>query len=159
MLEAVYPGTFDPPTRGHLDVIERGAKIFEKLIVAVGHNPQKSPVFSVDERLEMLREEIAGLANVTVDTFEGLLVDYVRRVGARVILRGIRTLSDIEHEFQMALTNRVAGDVETVFVMASQEYAFIDSGLIKQVTRFGGDTSAFVSPGVACRLREKLSSK
>jgi len=159
MTKAVYPGTFDPPTKGHIDVVRRGAMLFEQLIVAVGRNPGKKPSLSLAERVEMLRDQTRPFANVTVDTFEGLVVDYVHRVGFSAILRGIRTFGDFEHELQMAQMNRgVSGDVETIFLMSRPEYAFVSSGLIKQIARFGGDISAFVPDGVAERLREKLSS-
>jgi pantetheine-phosphate adenylyltransferase len=157
MTKAVYPGSFDPPTKGHLDVIKRGAEIFDELLVAVGVNPGKDALFTVDERLEMLREETADLANVTLGSFEGLVVDYVKGTDASVILRGIRSLRDLEHEFQMALTNRViSGGLETVFVMASQEYAYLDAHLVKEIVTLGGDVSAFLTPRVADMLKKKL---
>jgi pantetheine-phosphate adenylyltransferase len=156
---AVYPGSFDPVTNGHLDIIGRGARIFDRLVVAVAVNFEKRGLFTVPERVEMLRTHTAGLANVEVDSFEGLVVDYVRRRGARVILRGIRTVSDFEYEFQMALTNRSFGDIETVFVMPSQEYAYLSARLIKEVAALGGDVGHLVPPDVAEALAERLKQR
>ena len=153
---AIYPGSFDPVTNGHLDIIARGAQIFDRLIVAVAVNFEKRGLFTVPERVEMLRTHIGDLKNVEVDSFEGLVVDYVRGRDARVILRGIRTVSDFEYEFQMALTNRSFGDVETVFVMPSQEYAYLSSRLIKEVAALGGDVSHLVPPAVAKVLSQRL---
>ena len=155
---AIYPGTFDPITYGHLDVIERGAKIFERLIVAVAMNIEKKPLFGDNERIEMIREAVAerALTNVEVIAFRGMIVDFVRASGSRAILRGIRTLSDWESEFQMALTNReLAPDVETVFVMASLQYSYISSRLIREVAALNGDIEKFVPRGAARRLRDK----
>jgi len=136
---AVYPGTFDPPTKGHLDVIRRGARLFERLIVAVAINPEKEPLFSEDERLTMLRQLTKGIHNVEVASFRGLTVDFCRKRGASVILRGIRTFSDFEYEFQMALTNRVlAPDVETLFVMPSEEFSYLSSSMVKEAVALGG---------------------
>ena len=153
---AVYPGSFDPVTNGHLDIIARGARIFERLIVAVAINFEKRGLFTVAERVEMLRAHLKDLQNVEVDSFQGLVVDYVRRRGARVILRGIRTVSDFEYEFQMALTNRSFGDIETLFVMPSQEYAYLSARLIKEIAALGGDVSHLVPPDVAKSLAERL---
>jgi pantetheine-phosphate adenylyltransferase len=154
---AIYPGTFDPVTNGHLDVIARGSKLFERLIVAVACNAAKSPLFSKDERIEMLRAEVARLTNVTVDAFEGLAVDYARRAGASVLLRGIRTFSDFEYEFQMALTNRsLAKDVETIFVMSSVEWSYTSSRLLKEAAAMGADISHFVPPRVMEAMRARL---
>ncbi len=157
MKTAVYPGTFDPITRGHLDVIRRGSHIFDELIVAVGSNPHKKPLFSLQERMEMIRAEVTDLPNVSIDSFEGLLVDYVRSRGTNIILRGIRTIADFDYEFQMALTNRkLGGDIETVFAMASEEYSFLNSQLIKEIAEMGGDVTPFVTPAVARALQERL---
>ena len=157
MAKAIYPGTFDPITYGHLDVIQRGSAIFEELVVAVARNPEKEPIFTVQERVEMLKELTKDLPNVTVETFEGMTVDYVRRCGARVILRGIRTVSDFEYEFQLALTNRaLADDIETVFVMTKQEYSYIRGTTVKEIVQLGGEVRSFVPPEVEVRLREKL---
>ncbi|MBI4575479.1 MAG: pantetheine-phosphate adenylyltransferase [Planctomycetes bacterium] len=160
MTTAVYPGTFDPPTRGHLDLMVRGARLFDRLVVAVGGNSAKDPIFRSDERVGLLREATEGLANVEVESFDGLIVDYVRRKGASVILRGIRTFSDFEYEFGMALTNRAyARDIETVFVMPSEAYSYTSSRLIKEIAALGGDVGAYVTPTVARRLAERLSER
>ena len=153
---AVYPGTFDPFTNGHLDVVRRAHGIFPKVIVAVGPNPGKEALFSVPERIEMIREAIRGLPRAEVAEFDGLVVDFVRARGCRVILRGIRTFSDFEYEFQMALTNRsISKTVETVFIMPAEEFAYISSRLVKEVASLGGDVSPFVPPEVLRRLARK----
>ena len=160
MSVAVYPGSFDPFTNGHLDVVRRGSSVFPRLIVAVADNPTKQTVFTKDERVEMIRGVTKGLSGVDVDSFDGLAVDYVRRRKATVILRGIRTISDFEYEYQMALTNRTfAGNIETVFVMTHEEYSFVSSRLIKEAVMMGGDIGSFVPKEVAERLKEKLSRK
>lgn len=157
MKRAVYPGTFDPITYGHLDLIQRGARLFEELVVGVSEHLEKRPLFTLEERATIVRRLVADLANVTVVTFQTLAVEFVQSHNAQVILRGIRAVSDFEYEFQMALTNRqLAPDVETVFVMSDQRYAFISSRLIKEVVARGGDVSAFVPPEVARALAEKL---
>ncbi len=153
---AIYPGSFDPVTNGHLDLIERGAKIFGKLIVAVLRNTEKEPLFGVAERLEMLRECTRRWANVEVDIFEGLLVDYARVKQAQVVLRGIRAVSDYEYELQMALMNRkLEPNLETVFMMPAETYSYLSSRLVKEVFRLGGDISNLVPPSVLERLRAK----
>jgi len=157
MKRAVYPGTFDPVTYGHLDVIKRGSKIFDELIVSVGHNPLKKPIFTVEERMDMLSKNTREIRNTKVDCFEGMLTDYMEKMQTNIILRGIRTVSDFEYEFQRALTNRVLKtDIETVFIMASQEYSFLNSSLIKEVVSLGGDISKFVPSDVEKLLRQKL---
>ena len=157
MRKAVYPGTFDPITYGHLDLIKRGSKIFDELIVAIGHNPLKNPLFTIKERMFMISEYTKEIPNVTVDCFEGMLTDYMKKMQVDVILRGIRTVSDFEYETQRALTNRVLkNDIETVFVMPSQEYSFLNSSLIKEVVSVGGDVSSFVPSKVAELLRQKF---
>jgi len=156
---AVYPGSFDPVTNGHLDLIERGARVFDRLVVAVATNYEKRTLFTKAERVAMLRAHTAHLDNVEVDSFKGLVVDYVRGLGARVILRGIRTVSDFEYEFQMALTNRSFADIETVFAMPSQEYAYLSARLIKEVAALGGDVSHLVPPDVAKALTERLRQR
>ena len=136
---AVFTGTFDPITLGHLDVIRRGRLLFERVVVGIGVNPNKASLFSVEERLALTRRVVRGYANVSVEAFEGLTVHYVRRIGARVILRGLRTLSDMEYEFGMTLTNhRLDPEIETVFLMADAEYTHVSSSLIKQVAHYGG---------------------
>jgi pantetheine-phosphate adenylyltransferase len=152
---AVYPGTFDPITNGHLDVICRGAKLFDRLIVAVGLNPQKPPLLDQNERAEIIRQVVADIPNVQVALFTGLTVDFVRQVQASVILRGIRDSSDLHFELQAALTNRVVADVETVFITTSTQYAFTSSSLIKQIATMGGDVSALVPPAVLPHIQAK----
>jgi pantetheine-phosphate adenylyltransferase len=155
---AVYPGSFDPLTNGHVDIITRGARLFERIIVAVLVNAEKSPLFSMAERLEVARTVFKHLPNVEVDTFEGLLVDYVERRGAQVIVRGLRAVSDFEFEFQMALMNqRLNGKIDTVFMMPAEQYTYISSRLIKEVFSLGGRVHGLVPDTVEQRLREKLA--
>ena len=154
---AIYPGTFDPVTYGHIDLIKRARKIFREVIVAVAHNPGKDPLFTVDERLKFLRQATRGMRGVTVEDFDGLVVEYARRRGAPVMVRGLRMLSDFEYEFQMALTNRKLSDrIETIFLMPSEAYAYISARLLKEAGALGADLSAFVPPFVATALRRKL---
>ena len=152
---AMFPGTFDPLTNGHLDIIRRAATIFDRLIVAVGENPDKSSMLSQDERASLIRRCLDGIGNASVETFRGLTVDYARKVGAKVILRGIRNSSDLQSELQLATTNRIVAGIETVFVLTSSEYAFISSSLIKQIAQMGGDVSALVPPPVLEALRNR----
>jgi pantetheine-phosphate adenylyltransferase len=155
---AVYPGTFDPITNGHCDVIWRGLKLFDTVIVAVARNGSKDPLFSVEERLEMLKEVFKSEPNVEVDSFDGLLVDYVTERGADAILRGLRAVSDFEYEFQLALMNRkLKKNVQTVFLMTGLRWIFISSSIIKEAARFGGDTTGMVPDFVCERLKEKFS--
>jgi len=157
---AVYPGSFDPLTNGHVDIIERGMHLFEKIIVAILVNAEKSPLFSTQERVEIVREVFRGHANVEVDTFDGLLVDYVERRKANVIVRGLRALSDFETEFQMALMNRrLSPHVETVFMMPAEQYTYISSRLIKEVFSLGGQVRGLVPDIVVARLQEKQRGK
>jgi len=154
---AVYPGTFDPVTYGHIDVIRRAKKIVGTLFVAVARHPGKETTFSAEERLVMVREAIAGLKGVSVSLFDGLLVEYVLKVGAQGIIRGLRALSDFEYEFQMALTNRKLCDqIETIFLMPSEAYSYLSSSMIKEIARLGGDLSAFVPPFVCEKMKEKF---
>jgi pantetheine-phosphate adenylyltransferase len=156
-LVAIYPGTFDPLTHGHLDLIERGVRVADQLIVAVLRNEHKSPLFPVDERMAMLAEATSHYGNVEIDSFDGLLVDFARRRNATVILRGIRAISDYEYELQMALMNRrLAPNIETMFMMAGEAYSFISSRLVKEVFRLGGEIAGMVPPGVEERLRQRL---
>jgi len=159
MVSAVYPGTFDPVTFGHLDLIQRGAVLFQELIVGVAVNPAKKPLFTPEERVDMIRKEIPGtLKNVRVEFFNGLVVNFARKEKAYTILRGLRTVSDFEYEFQMALTNRAfAEDVETLFVMPSLEYSYISSSLIKESVIMGADVSHMIPPRVMKALRVKLN--
>jgi len=154
---AIYPGSFDPVTNGHLDVIARGARMFDRLIVAVLQNLDKAPLFSARERAEMLREVTQEWSNVEVDLFGGLLVDYVRRRNAQVILRGIRAISDYEYEFQMALMNRrLEPAVETVFMMPAERYSYLSSRLVREVAQLGGPIDGLVPPLVVERLKAKI---
>lgn len=156
MRKAVYPGMFDPVTNGHIDVIKRGSILFDKLIVSVGCNPSKASLFSVEERMEMIRENTKDLKNVKVDCFSGMLVDYLKKQKTNIILRGVRTISDFESEYQRALTNRALNkEVETVFVTASEQYAFLNSTLIKEVVSLGGQVSQFVPSNVERQLIKK----
>jgi len=160
MSKVVYPGSFDPISYGHIDLAERGLKMFDELIVAVARNVSKQTVFTADERAAMVREVFEGVPGVTVASYEGMTVDFVRSVGANVILRGIRTVSDFEYEFQMALTNRhFADDIETVFMMTSNQYSFLSSHFIREAVALGGDVSAFVPPQVVARLKQKLGKR
>jgi pantetheine-phosphate adenylyltransferase len=153
---AVYPGSFDPLTNGHVDIIERGARLFDQIVVAILNNAEKTPLFSVGERVAIIREVFKDRANVSVDTFDGLLVDYARRKGASVLVRGLRAVSDFEYEFQMALMNRhLAPGLETVFMMPAEEYTYISSRLIKEVFTLGGEVAGLVPPIVEDRLRVK----
>lgn len=154
---AVYPGSFDPVTNGHLDLIERCAPLVDRLIVAVLRNAGKQPLFTAEERVGMLRQAAAHLPNVEVDSFDGLLVEYARRRGASLLLRGIRAISDYEYELQMALMNRrLAPEIETVFMMAGEAYSFLSSRLVKEVIALGGDVSGLVPPQVEAKLKERL---
>jgi pantetheine-phosphate adenylyltransferase len=153
---AVYPGSFDPLTNGHVDIIERGTHLFDKIVVAILVNVDKSPLFSMQERVDIVREVFKGRPNVEVDTFDGLLVDYVAKRNADVIVRGLRALSDFETEFQMALMNRrLNPDIETVFMMPAEQYTYISSRLIKEVFSLGGQVRGLVPEIVERRLREK----
>jgi pantetheine-phosphate adenylyltransferase len=154
---AIYPGSFDPITNGHLDLIERGSRIADRLIVAILRNEEKKALFTVQERMDMLSEVIVSYPNVEIDCFDGLLVDYVASKNATVILRGIRAISDYEYELQMALMNRrLRPEIETIFMMAGEAYSFISSRLVKQVFGLGGDISGLVPPTVEARLKERL---
>lgn len=158
MRRAIYPGSFDPVTNGHLDVIERAAKLFDEVIVAVAVNSQKQPQFTVEERLEMLRETTAPHgARVRLARLEGLLVDYARQAGAAAIIRGLRAVSDFEFEFQMALMNRkLEAGVETIFLMPKEEYTYLSSRITKEIARLGGDVTSFVPSCVSDALRTKF---
>jgi pantetheine-phosphate adenylyltransferase len=158
-VRAIYPGTFDPLTNGHLDLIARGAKIVDELVVAILRNSEKGvPLFTVPERLEMISEAVTGIGyrNVSVTTFDGLLVDFARQQGAKAVLRGIRAISDYEYEFQMAMMNRkLDPELETLFMMPAEKYTYVSSRLIKGVFKLGGDVSALVPPLVMERLKAK----
>jgi pantetheine-phosphate adenylyltransferase len=155
---AIYPGSFDPITNGHLDLIDRGARLFDRLIVSILRNETKAPLFSVEERMEMLREVLHVYPNVEVDSFGGLLVDHAAARGATALLRGIRAISDYEYEWQMALMNRrLQPGLETVFMMASEAHSFISSRLVKEVFSLGGNVAELVPPSVEARLRGRLT--
>ena len=154
---AIYPGSFDPPTNGHLDLIERGSKIFDELVVAILRNPEKDPLFSVAEKRRMLETLTEDFKNVRVDTFEGLTVDYAARVKATSVLRGIRALSDYEYERQMALMNRkLQPELETVFMMPAEQYSYLSSRLVREVAKLGGSITDLVPEMVEQKLKEKL---
>jgi len=154
---AIYPGSFDPITNGHLDLIQRGSRLFDRLIVSILRNENKSPLFSVEARMEMLREVVKDYPNVEVDSFNGLLVDYAEKREAQVLLRGIRAISDYEYELQTALMNRrLRSSLETVFLLSNEAYSFISSRLIKEVFSLGGNISGLVPPSVEVRLRNRI---
>jgi pantetheine-phosphate adenylyltransferase len=157
MLTALCPGTFDPVTNGHVDIVRRAAGLFDRVVMAVIENPAKTPVFDVADRVEMVREAVADLANVEVDSFTGLLVDYARSKGASVILKGLRAVSDFDYELQMAQMNRHLAEMETVFVPTSAKWSYLSSSLVKEVARYGGDVSSLVPEHVLGRLKEKMA--
>ena len=158
-VKAIYPGTFDPPTNGHIDLIQRGAKLFDHLTVAILSNLVKDPLFTVEERVEMLKEVTNSLENVSIATFHGLMVEFARQQGASAVLRGIRAISDYEYEFQMALMNRrLAPEIETVFLQPAGRYSFVSSRMVKEVFSFGGDVSGLVPPNVLKRLRVRIKN-
>ncbi|MBI4418717.1 MAG: pantetheine-phosphate adenylyltransferase [Ignavibacteriales bacterium] len=158
---AIYPGTFDPITNGHLDILDRAVKLFDKVIITIARNPSKDPLFSEEERLDMIREAVKHYSNVEVDSFEGLLVEYARSKKASAIVRGLRAISDFEYELQMALMNRkLDGTVETVFLMPNEKYTYLNSSIVREISRYGGDVSEFVPPMVRVSLdREKRMKK
>ncbi|MGJ7044530.1 pantetheine-phosphate adenylyltransferase [Thermoanaerobacterium thermosulfurigenes] len=154
---AVYPGSFDPVTNGHLDVIKRAAKVFDKLIVAVLVNPSKTPMFSLEERVEMLKEVTADIENVEIDSFSGLLIEYLEKVNSKIIVKGLRMVSDFEYEFQMALINKKLNpEVETIFFMTSNKYGYLSSSIVKEVARFGGCLSDLVPDSVIEKILQKI---
>ena len=156
---ALFPASFDPPTNGHLDLVHRARRIFPELVVAIATNVAKNELFTVEERIEMLEAVLGDVEGVRVTAFEGLLVDYAREIGARVLVRGLRAVSDFEYEFEMALMNRhLSPDIETLFMMTSQEFFYVSSSRLKELVRFGADIDAWVPPVVAKALREKLAS-
>ena len=159
MRTAIYPGSFDPLTNGHLDVIERAIKLFDQVIVAIANNDTKNPLFTLAERRDLVNRSVSLLKNVETDTFDGLLVDYVERRSGQAILRGLRAVSDFEFEFQLALMNRKLNErVETIFMMPKDTYTFLSSRIVKEIARLGGDVSAFVPPHVREALTKKLAN-
>ncbi|MHC4147952.1 MAG: pantetheine-phosphate adenylyltransferase [Planctomycetota bacterium] len=155
-VRAIFPGSFDPITNGHLDVIGRGMKLFDELIIAVGRSPVKNQLFSPEERVEMIGELVADMPDVSVESFDGLTVEYAAEKKADVILRGLRSLTDVQYEFKLAMTNRAVAGIETVFVMTSEEYGFTSSTLIREVASLGGDISNLIPKNVYERLRQHL---
>jgi pantetheine-phosphate adenylyltransferase len=157
---AIYPGSFDPLTNGHLAIIQRGLKVFDRLIVAVANNPEKRPLFTADERKAMIAGAVGDDPRVEVDSFDALLVEYVRRKGVHTVLRGLRAVSDFEYEFQIANMNRhLDPGLETVFVMTGEDYFFVSARIVREVATFGGDVTAFVPPNVLAELGRKLASR
>ena len=157
MRRAIYPGSFDPVTNGHLDVVERARKLFDEVIVAVAHNDEKQPLFSLEERLELLKQTVGTIDNVRIAQFDGLLVEFARTEKAIAVIRGLRAVSDFEFEFQMALMNRkLESAVETIFLMPKEEYTYLSSRLVKEIARLGGDVSKFVPAVVVTALGKKL---
>jgi pantetheine-phosphate adenylyltransferase len=157
MRTVIYPGSFDPLTNGHLDIVQRAAKLFDHVVVAVAKSEAKGPLFGMEERLDLVNQSIRGMANVSAETFDGLLVDYVEQRGGQAVIRGLRAVSDFEFEFQLALMNRKLNErVETIFMMPKDTYTFLSSRIVKEIARLGGDVSAFVPPQVGLLLRKKF---
>ena len=157
MSSAIYPGSFDPVTNGHLDIIERTAAIFDKVTVAILVNSSKTPTFTVDERIDMLKKATAHISNVEIEFFDGLLVDFVRSKGAKVIIKGLRAVSDFEYEFQMAMLNKsVAPDIETLFMMTGNKYSYLSSSIVKELGRLGAPVDEFVPQAIMDNVTEKL---
>ena len=160
MAKVIYPGTFDPVTNGHIDIVYRAVELFDEVIVTVARNPSKTILFSVDERVEMLRESFKDLKKVVVDSFEGLVVDHARNLKAIGIIRGLRAISDFEYEFQMALMNRkLAGEITTILLMPHAKYTYLNSTIVRNLAQFHGDISEFVPPDVFERLKKKFGYK
>lgn len=154
---AIYPGTFDPITNGHVDLIQRGLRIFDEVIVAIAENPKKAPLFTVEERVKMAEEAVKDLGDVKVESFDGLLVDYAKKKGARAVIRGLRAVSDFEYELQMALMNRrLDQEIETVFMMPSEEYSYLTSSIVKEVASLKGSTKGLVPESVEKEFRKKF---
>jgi pantetheine-phosphate adenylyltransferase len=156
-VRAIFPGSFDPITNGHLDVVKRGMNLFDELVIAVGRSPIKNQLFTPQERVEMIRELIVGLPGVVVESFEGLTVEYAAKAGASVILRGLRNFTDVQYEFQLAMTNRAVAGIETIFIMTSEQYGFTSSTLIREIASLGGDLSNLIPPSVYTRLKGRFS--
>jgi pantetheine-phosphate adenylyltransferase len=164
-LVGLYPGTFDPVTLGHLDIVERAVKLVDRLVIGIANNPSKSQLFSLEERVDMMRRETAplagnGYASISVETFDSLLIQFARKLGARMIIRGLRAVSDFEYEFQMvAMNQRLEPDIETVFLMADPRHQAIASRLVKEIASFGGDVSPFTTPAIAEALKKRIAAK
>jgi len=156
-ITAIFPGSFDPITNGHLDVIRRGSNLFDHLIIAVGQNPGKEELFSKAERVEMIRQLVSDMPRVTVESYDTLTVEFAARKGAKVMLRGLRNLTDVEYEFQLAMTNRNIAGIETVFVMTSEEYGYVNSTMVRQLALLGGDVSKLIPASVYQQLRKKIA--
>jgi pantetheine-phosphate adenylyltransferase len=156
-VRAIFPGSFDPITNGHLDVVKRGIKLFDELIIAVGRSPVKNQLFSPEERVEMISELIADRPRVSVESFEGLMVEYATARQATVVLRGLRSLTDVQYEFQLAMTNRAVAGIETIFIMTSEQYGFTSSTLIREIASLGGDLSNLIPANVHKRLEGRFS--
>ena len=156
-VRAIFPGSFDPITNGHLDVVKRAMRLFDELIIAVGRSPVKNQLFTPEERVEMIAELITDLPGVRVESFDGLTVEYAAKSKADVILRGLRSLTDVQYEFQLAMTNRAVAGIETVFIMTSEQYGFTSSTLIREIASLGGDLSNLIPPSVQRRLEERFS--
>lgn len=160
MAKAIYPGTFDPVTYGHIDIIKRAREIFDSIVVTVAINTGKTPLFSTQERVDMLKESLNEFKNVSIDSFDGLVVDHARSVGAVSIIRGLRAVSDFEYEFQMALMNRkLAGEISTVFLMPHEKYTYLNSSIVRNLAGFNSDVSDFVPPNVKAALEKKFKNK
>jgi len=158
MKTAVYPGSFDPVTKGHIDVIERALKIFDKVTIAVGDNPEKKPLFSTEERIDMIKESTKHLNNIEIEKLSGLLLNYVKSKNCKIILRGLRAISDFEFEFQRALMNReIEKDIETIFIMTKESYVYLNSSIVKEIAMFKGNVKSFVPDTVEKKLIEKFS--
>jgi len=155
-LKAIYPGTFDPITYGHLDIIERAHRRFQNVVIAVSQNPSKSPLFTLEERVGMVKEVVANLDGIEVDSFDGLLVDYAKRRDIGIVVKGLRAVTDFEYELQMAQMNHKLAEVETLFMVATPSHSFLSSSLVKEIARFGGDVAAFVPPEVARKMKERF---
>ena len=158
-VKAIFPGSFDPITNGHIDVIGRGVKLFDELIVAVGQNPSKEELFTLDERVEMIKELVKDMPRVSVESYSCLTVKYAVKVGANVMLRGLRNLTDVQYEFQLAMTNRSVAGVETVFVMTSEEFGFVNSSMVRDVAVLGGDVSKLIPVSVYERVKKVISER
>jgi len=154
---AIYPGTFDPITLGHLDILQRASKLFDHVIITLAINSTKTPLFSKEERLDFIKDAVKNMPNVTVDSFEGMLIKFAEKKGASVVIRGLRAISDFEFEFQLALMNRKQNkDITTVFLMPNEKYTYLNSTIIREVAKFGGDVSSFITPYVAEKLKNKF---